>query len=239
MAARVLLQAQWVLFFAGSILAAIALRPSISGPHASMVVVPAAALAVAVVVSVRAWRRGADAMALAPITAAWALGVVVVYGVLAPADNPRRGHRELAHTLGRVVPHDVRSIHFFNEVDEGLGFYLRGMALQPVPGTQPRYNAAYDLTRAYHARRGASTLEVLDARREALEKQALLRWLDRPDSAGSYVLLRSSFFDRYARDLAGRATAVLRETGLSRDEMVVLRGLGGPPLAAGEPPRRR
>jgi hypothetical protein len=238
-AARVLLQAQWVLLFAGAILAAIALRPWVPPTLWPFVFAPAVALAVSVFVSVRAWRRGADAMALAPVTAAMALGVAVVYGVLAPADNPRRGHRELAHALGRLVPRDVRSVHFFNEVDEGLWFYLRGLDLQPVPGTQPRYSTAYDLARAYHARRDASTLELLDVRREALEEQALLRWLDRPNSSGSFVLIRSSLFDRYARDLAGRATPVLRETGLSRNEMVLLRGLGRPPLAVAEPAPRR
>jgi hypothetical protein len=239
LAARVLLQAQWVLLFAGGIIAAIALRPWIPRPLWPLILVPAAALAVAVFVSARAWRRGADAMALAPITAALALGVLVVYGILAPADNPRRGHRELARTLARLVPPEVHSVHFFNEVDEGLLFYLHGLDLQPVPGTQPDYNTAYDLTRAYHSDRRAAALDLLDARREALEEHALIRWLDRPDSAASFLLIRSSLFDRYARDLAGRATPVLREAGLSRNEMVLLRGLGRPPLAASEPPPRR
>jgi 4-amino-4-deoxy-L-arabinose transferase-like glycosyltransferase len=239
LAARILLQTQWILLFAGGALAAIALRPWIPRPLWPMILVPTVALTVAVFVSVRAWRRGADAMALAPITAALALGVLVVYGVLAPADNPRRGHRELARTLVRLVPHDVRSVQFFNEVDEGLWFYLHGLDLQPVPGTQPRYSTAYDLARAYRGRRQVDTLDLLDARREALEKQALLRWFDRPDSAASFVLIRSSLFDRYAHELAVRATPVLRETGLSRNEMVLLRGLGHPPLAASEPLLRR
>jgi hypothetical protein len=178
-------------------------------------------------------------MALAPITAALALGVLVVYGVLAPADNPRRGHRELARTLARLVPHEARAVRFFNEVDEGLWFYLRGLDLEPVPGTQPRYSAAYDLARAVRAGRGTADVEVLDARREAIEKRALLDWLDRPDSAASFVLIRSGLFDRYARDLAGRATPVLRETGLSRNELVLLRGLGRRPMAAAGSPARR
>ncbi len=234
-----MLQAQWVLFFVGGMIAAIAIRPWIPRPLWPLFLASTAALAVAVFVSVRAWRRGADAMALAPITAALALGVLVVYGILAPADNPRRGHRELAQNLGRLIPPDVRSIHFFNEVDEGLWFYLRGPELRAVPGTQPHYNTAYDLARAYHTRGDASPVEVLDARREAVEKQALLRWLDEPESAAAFILIRSNLFDRYSRELAGRATPVLRETGLNRNEMVLLRSLGRAPLAASEPPTRR
>jgi 4-amino-4-deoxy-L-arabinose transferase-like glycosyltransferase len=238
LAARVVLQAQWVVLFAGAILGAIALRPWVPRPLWPLILAPAAALAVAVFASVRAWRRGADAMALTPIAAALALGVLVVFGVLAPADNPRRGHRELARTLARLVPRDAGPVRFFNEVDEGLWFYLRGLDLEPVPGTQPRYSTAYDLALAVRASRGTADPEVLDARREAIEKRALLDWLDRPDAAASYVLIRAALFDRYASDLAGRATPVLRETGLARNELVLLLGLGRWPLAASGSPAR-
>jgi 4-amino-4-deoxy-L-arabinose transferase-like glycosyltransferase len=240
LAARVVLQAQWVLIFVAGVVTPIAGRPWIPRSLWPWTLAPAVALSAAVVVSAIAWRRGAGAMALAPITAAWALGIVVVYGLLAPADNPRRSHRELALALGRLVPHDVRSIHFFNEVDEGLWFYLDGLDLLPVPGTQPRYNTAYDLAEAYRTRREASdTVEELDVRREAMEKQALLTWLDRPDASAPFLLIRSSLFDRYARDLAGRVTPLLRETGLNRKELVLLRADGHPPLAASGSPARR
>jgi 4-amino-4-deoxy-L-arabinose transferase-like glycosyltransferase len=239
-AARAVLQAQWVLLFVGGILAAIAVRPWIPRSSWPLTLALAAVLAAAVAVSIRAWRRGADAMALAPIVSAVALGVLVVYGILAPADNSRRGHRDLARTLVRLVPHDVGSIHFFNEVDEGLGFYLHGLDLVPVPGTQPRYSAAYDLARAYHIRRHHSdTLDLLDDRREADEKQALLRWLDRRDPAARFLLIDSNLFDRFARDLAGRVTPVFRETGLSRKEVVLLRALPPSRVASSAMPARR
>ena len=61
-------------------------------------------LAVAVVVSVYAWRRGADCVALAPIAAACVLGVLVAYGMIAPAENAQRSHRDLAQRLGSIVP---------------------------------------------------------------------------------------------------------------------------------------
>ena len=141
----------------------------------------AAALAVAVVVSVHAWRRGADAMALAPITAAWPW---VSWSSTASSPRPiTRGAATASWpaTLGRLVPRDVRSVHFFNEVDEGLWFYLDGLDLLPVPGTQPRYNTAYDLAGPIApAAIRPTRSETLDVRREALEKQALLHWLDRP-----------------------------------------------------------
>jgi 4-amino-4-deoxy-L-arabinose transferase-like glycosyltransferase len=239
-AARAVLQAQWVLLFVGGILAAIAVRPWIPPSLRPLTLVLAAVLAAAIAVSVRAWRRGADAMALAPIVSALALGVLVVYGILAPADNPRRGHRELARTLDRLVPHDVRSIHFFNEVDEGLGFYLDGLDLLPVPGTQPLYSTAYDLFRAYHDRREPSdTPDLLDARREAVQKEALLRWLDRRDPSAPFLLIHSSLFDRYARELAGRVTPVFRETGLSRKELTLLRALDPSRVAVSASPARR
>ena len=82
-------------------------------------------------------------------------------------------------------------------------------------------------------------LDDLDARREADEKQALLDWLDRRDPSAPFLLIRSSLFDRYARELAGRVTPLLRETGLNRNELVLLRADGRPPLAASDSPARR
>ena len=110
---------------------------------------------------------------------------------------------------------------------KACGSTSAGWTCVPVPGTQPRYSTAYDLAEAYHARRDATdTIDVLDVRREALEKQALLRWLDRRDAPASFLLMRSNLFDRYARELAGRVTPVLRESGLGRKELVLLRVRG-------------
>ena len=237
-AARVVLQAQWVLLFVGAAMFPIALQPWLPRSLWAWTIAPAVALAAGVIVSVRAWRRGSDAMALSPIVAALGLGVLVVYGILAPAENPRRSHRELAGTLGRLVPPDARTVHFFNEVDEGLWFYLRGLDLAPVPGTQPRYSPAYDLAAAYQARQTPETLDMLDARREAAEKQALLRWID-DRAPSSFLLIRASLYDRYARDLHGRVIPVFRESGLSRNELVLLRADGRTPLASSDQPTRR
>jgi 4-amino-4-deoxy-L-arabinose transferase-like glycosyltransferase len=237
-AARVVLQAQWVLLFVGAAMFPIAIQPWLSRSLWAWTIAPAVALAAGVVVSVRAWRRGSDAMALSPIVAALGLGALVVYGILAPAENPRRSHRELAGILGRVVPPDARTVHFYNEVDEGLWFYLHGLDLAPVPGTQPRYRPASDLAAAVSGRQTPETLDRLGARREALEKQALLRWID-DQAPSSFLLIRSSLYDRYARDLGGRVIPVFRESGLSRSELVLLRAGGRMPLASSEQPTRR
>jgi 4-amino-4-deoxy-L-arabinose transferase-like glycosyltransferase len=237
-AACIILQAQWILLFVGGVLFPIAVQPWLPRSIWPWTIVPAAALAAGVIVSARAWRGGSDAMALAPIVAALALGVVVVYGILAPAENPRRSHRELAGTIGRRIPPGVHTIHFYNQVDEGLWFYLRDLNLAPVPGTHPCYSSAYDLAASYQARRPPATVDMLDARREDLEKRALLRWLDDQDPS-SFLLIRSSLYDRYARELSGRVRPVFREAGLSRNELVLLRTDGRAPLASSERPIRR
>ena len=195
------LQSQCILLFVGTVIFPVALRPRVAATAWPWAVAASAALAVGVVLGVRAWRRGANAMAMAPMVASLAFGVVIVYGFIAPTADPRRGHRELADTLARLIPPGVGSIHFYNELDEGLWFYLHGVGLTPVPGTQPRYSTSYDLVAAYRARRSPSeSIEQLDIRREAMEKQALLSWLD--DAPPSFLLIRSELFDRYARDLS-------------------------------------
>src|SRR5262249_22741028 len=140
----------------------------------------AVVMALASVLSAHAWRRGADALSLAPVTVAAVLSILIGFGTVAPAENPRRSHRVLAETLGRIIPHDVHSLHFFNQIDEGLWFYLNGLDLVPVPGSQPRYNTAFDLVEAHRSRvRPLQTLAELDARRRFRDKQLLMQWLDR------------------------------------------------------------
>ncbi len=78
------------------------------------------------------------------------------------------------------------------------------MDLLPVPESQPRYSTAYDLIDAYRTRPVPSvTLEDLDARRQAHDKQALFEWLDHGDESTSYLLIRSNLYDRMAVELSG------------------------------------
>jgi hypothetical protein len=122
---------------------------------------------------------------------------------------------------------------FFNQIDEGLWFYLRDIELAPVPGSHPRYNTAYDLAENYRTERLPSeTFSDLEAKRLARDKQLLIEWLDRNDHRTSYVLIRSQVYDRYAHDLASCSTPVIRETGLKRNELTLLRVGGERPTAA-------
>ncbi len=240
LSARLILQAQWVLIFVAAVVAPIAARPWIPRSCWLWATVATAVLAASVAASAWAWRRGADGLSLTPIAAAWSLGVIVVYGMLAPVQNPQRGHRDLARSIRGLVAGKSAKVHFFNEVDEGLWFYLEGLELEPVPDTQPHYSAAYDLVAAYHSRDDVSeTLEDLDSQRETREKDALMRWLDSRRASVPYLLIRSRLFERYAADLAGRVTPVLRESGLSRNDMVLLRVDGRPPLAGLDTAPRR
>ncbi len=73
------------------------------------------------------------------------LGVLIAYGMIAPAENAAHGHRDLARRLEHILPADVRTLMFFNEIDEGLWFYANGLEALRVPGSHPRYNTSYDL----------------------------------------------------------------------------------------------
>ncbi len=163
-ATRAVLQAQWVLLFVAAVVAPVVDRSWLPPALWLWSVGIAAALATGVVWSGFLWRRGGAAVSLAPIAGACALGFLTIYGVIAPVENARRGHRELAQTLFGLVPPEVRSLRFFNEIDEGLWFYLQGMDLLPVPGSHPRYSTAFDLVEAYRSRSVPSVkLEDLDA----------------------------------------------------------------------------
>jgi hypothetical protein len=120
---------------------------------------------------------------------------------------------------------------FYNEVDEGLWFYLPGIRLVSVPGSNPRYNTAYDLAENYRRERLTSeTASDLEATRIARDRQLLIDWLDYRPGDPSYLLIRSRTYDRYADELADRVTPVFRETGLKRNGLTLLR-VGAPPRA--------
>lgn len=221
--ARALLQTQWVLFFVAAILAPFVVRSRLAPELWPWCLAISATLAVSVALSAHWWRRGATSIALAPLAASCVIGFLVAYGRIAPQENPARGHRTLAEKLGELVPAGSRTVMFFNEIDEGLWFYARGFRLAPVPRSHPRYNTAFDLAHSYLTeRRHSETLADVEARRLAQEKQALFDWLARRDPRVRYLLIRGHLYDRFARDLTGRATPVIRETGMKRNELVLL-----------------
>ena len=230
-AARGVLQAQWVLWFVAATLAPLVVREWLPIALWPWTVVIALALTSSAAVSAYAWRRGADALPLAPLAAASVFGVLIAYGIIAPAENEQRSHRNLARTLHQLVPSTVRTLSFFNEIDEGLWFYANGLELVPVPGTHPRYNTAYDLAHSYLTDRLPSeTLSTLESRRQARDKNALIDWIDHSEPRTSFLLIRGSLYDGFARDLATRVVPIFRETGVKRNAMVLLQ------VARREPP---
>jgi 4-amino-4-deoxy-L-arabinose transferase-like glycosyltransferase len=221
--ARALLQTQWVLLFVAAILAPYVVRSRLALEVWPWSLAISVALSIAVASSAHSWRRGATSIALAPLAAACVIGFLVAYGRIAPQENPVRGHRTLAEKLSQILPAGSRTVMFFNEIDEGLWFYASGFQLAPVPRSHPRYNTAFDLAHSYLTERHhAETLGDVEARRLAQEKQALFDWLDRRDQRAPYLLIRGHLYDLFSGDLAGRVTPVVRETGMKRNELVVL-----------------
>jgi 4-amino-4-deoxy-L-arabinose transferase-like glycosyltransferase len=233
LAARGILQAQWVVMFVAAAVAPLAVREYVPETLWPLCLTITLAITTSVALSAYLWRRGADALALAPVTAACVFGILIAYGIIAPAENAGRSHRVLARKLQQVIPSRVRSINFFNEIDEGLWFYLNGFDLAPVPGTHPRYNTAFDLAQSFlTGRLPTETISDVEAKRQARDKQALLDWLDRNDVTESCLLIRSSLYDRFASDLAGRVVPLLRETGMKRNELTLLQVAGHRTAAA-------
>jgi 4-amino-4-deoxy-L-arabinose transferase-like glycosyltransferase len=225
--ARGILQVQWVAMFVAAAVAPIVVRAWLPASLWPWSLATAAAVVASVAVSVHAWRRGADALPLAPIAAACVVGILIAYGLIAPAENELRSHRALAEKLHRLVPAQVRTLNFFNEIDEGLWFYLSGIDLAPVPGTHPRYNTAYDLAHSFLTERHRSeTITQLEAKRQARDKRALIDWIDHGEPSTSYLLIRGSLYDGFARDLSGRVVPLFRETGMKRNELVLLQVAG-------------
>ena len=216
--ARAILQSHWVALFTVAVAAPVVVaqrEPTYLGWACAL----AAALAGGVVLGVWAWRRGAEAGALAPLVAALAVGVLAGYGAIGPAAIATQSHRTLAATLDRLLPADVHTIMFYRELDEGLWFYLRDRTLRAIPGSQPVYNEGFDM--AEEARTGRVIWSP--TARLALEERTLLDWLRRPNHESPYVLIRARTYDQFARDLVGLATPVYREPPLGRHELILLR----------------
>ena len=229
--ARRVLQCHWVALFAAALVCPVAARQLAPG-EAGWVAVFSAAVAVGVIASAWAWHRGADAGALAPLVAAWSVVVMIVYGGIGPSYNASKSHRDLAATLDRILPPDERNIMFFEELDEGLWFYLRDRTLTPVPGSQPRYNSGFDMDTDWKDGR----LELDPHKRLDKKKQILVDWLTASNRDAKYVLIRDQLYDLFAPALRGLATPVHREQGVSRHGVVLLR-LATPASVAADPDR--
>jgi 4-amino-4-deoxy-L-arabinose transferase-like glycosyltransferase len=221
---RFALQLQWVMLFVGAILTPLIARHFLKPQALPWMILLAGAIAAAVIVSATLWRKGADNLSLLPFPAACALVVAVTYGVIAPTENPDRGLRGLAHLLDQSVPPTDSRVLFLQDIDEGLPFYSRDHRLEPVPGTERRYNAAYDyVDDLLNQRRERLSRRDVEAQVPERLKQALIDWLDRADSRSDYILLPTRFYDRYAAEIAPRTVAVLREEGKKRDDLTLLR----------------
>ncbi len=161
---------------------------------------------------------------LAPVAAACVFGVLIAYGMHRPRREriakPSRAGPEAPSNRSRTGPY----LKFFNEIDEGLWFYLDGIDLAPVPGTHPRYNTAYDLAHSYLTERQPSeTIAQLEARRQARDKQALIDWLDHSDPNTSYLLIRGSLYDGFAAIWPAALFRSSARPDMKRNELVLLR----------------
>ena len=177
--------------------------------------------------SLWAWKRGADAGALAPLAMVVACAVLIVYGAIAPAENDRRSHRALAAELEQRLPDGIRTVMFFHELDEGLWYYLPGLSLLPVPGSQAAYNDAF--TAAENLRH--NRVEYDWRKRLESQRESLLTWLCKPERETSYILIRDRDYDLHAEALKGLVEPIHREQGVKRSGLVLMRATDKKPIA--------
>jgi 4-amino-4-deoxy-L-arabinose transferase-like glycosyltransferase len=232
--ARRLLQVHWAVLLVAAVVAPVVVG-QVARPFLGWAVLLSGFWVAGILASIWTWRRGAEALAMVPVVAALSVGVVVGYGVIAPADNALRSHRALAATLDRVLPPQARTVMFFHELDEGLWFYLRDRQLKPVPGSQPRYNEGYDLLEEFN------TGKIIYDRAERMrrERQILIDWIRRGQGDSSYVLIRTKLYDQYAAALEGLATRAYSERGLKRNDLTLLHVAPGHAVATGAGPNAR
>ena len=225
--ARRILQFHWVLLFVGAAVMPVIVHAKLP-EFLNWSLVYSAAIMAGVIASALAWRRGADAGAFAPLTAIVALGVLIGYGALAPAENAKRSHRELAATLERVLPADTHTLMFFHEIDEGLWFYLRGHDIIPVPGSQPEYNDAFRLVEDLRNNRYQADWRD----RMKTQETKFVKWLNTPGRPSRYVLIRDKEFNFFEAELKGLVEPVYKEEGLKRNPLVLLKVITPDPIAA-------
>ncbi len=143
------------------------------------------------------------------------------YGVVAPTENAARGHRALAIELGRTLPPGTTA-WFFDDLDEGVWFYGPGLDLQPVPAlttATAQFNRGHALRASVEPGQGRA--EVATARTRAAVNQ-LTAWANQA-GPNAFLLIRGKLLDRLGSDLPPRFAPIVRETGVKRNELVLLR----------------
>jgi 4-amino-4-deoxy-L-arabinose transferase-like glycosyltransferase len=222
--ARGLLHAQWLMIVLSGVLVPLASALYLEAASWVWLVVLPGLLGLGVALSARGWKQGADALALLPMAATLAAGVLIGYGIVAPADNPERGYLEFAHRLERLVPRKRKTVCFFHEIDEGLWFYLRGLELTPVPGSPPQYSESFDRLGSL-VDGGLLSPWSPDPSSRLLDPQRrlLLDWLRGQGRDQPYLLLRAALYDHIAGDLRGLVTLLYREGPLKRNGLILLR----------------
>ncbi|WP_422928310.1 ArnT family glycosyltransferase [Singulisphaera sp. PoT] len=224
--ARRTLQFHWIVPFVVGAVAPVVVG-QIAPAYLAWVLAFSLIVLAAVVASAWAWRRGADVGALAPLVTAWALGIMILYGAIAPKLNATHSHRQLATKLESILPADTRTVMFFQELDEGLWFYLKDRALLPIPGSQPQYNKGYDLYKEYRI----DQLELDTKQRVESFRKVFVKWAEDPKRETSYVLMKRSLYNALAPALAGVVRPLHSEENLDRHELVLLGVADGQELA--------
>ena len=221
--ARVVLLIQGFLLMITGIVVPLLARSYLTNGNSPWLLVIGACVSGSALAGAWIWRRGSDVLALLPAMAACAVAVLIGYGIVAPADNPSRGHRQLARTLERLVPAETAAIRFFHEIDEGLWFYLRDHDLAPIPGSQPRYSESYDklghllVTSLSLGNSADVSVRLIDHQRQLLKD-----WLRREGGNEPFLLIRSTLYDHMAIDLNGLARPLHRESAVKRQGLVLL-----------------
>ncbi len=217
--ARWCLQVAWSALFAAAVVAPVVaheLNPAWLVPTIAASLI----LAASTLASARAWRLGRDSASLATLASGLIAVGLLGYGAIAPTENAARGHRALAAELSRTLPPGTTA-WFFDDLDEAVWFYGPNLNLQPVPPltTIPPTNRGHTLRTSVTPGQGRA--EATAARTRAAVDQ-LTAWADGAEPNAS-LLVRGKLLDRLGAALPPRFAPVRRETGVKRNELVLLR----------------
>jgi 4-amino-4-deoxy-L-arabinose transferase-like glycosyltransferase len=212
-----------VLFFAAGVAAPITvwrLWPAYTG----WAVAGGLLLVTGTLLAVWLWRRKADFAALSVLATSLCLIFLMAYGWIAPAFNAVNSHRLVALDLNRILPADVPVVMFYEELDEGLWYYLPQRTLKPVPGSQPRYNKGFDLLDDF---RSNGRVLRKESERIAYESARLKERLQQGPYESRYLLMKAKIYDLLKPATEGLARLVYREPDLRRNELVLLEIVAG------------